>query len=419
MKDLSGKKLLILGAYHSETEILKTARELGAYTIVTDNHTDWTQAPAKFEADEAWDISWTDMDTLKNQCEESGVDGVMAGFSERRICSAQRLSAIIGKPFYADGVDLGVICDKLRFKQACVDSGVSVPQKYVYGQPVTYPVIVKPADNGGSRGITVCHDDDQLQKAYELAMSYSDKGEVVIEQYITADEVMVYFTVHNGVAELSAMCDRYMHRFDKNITQLPVGYYFPSKYLNTFIVHNLEKYKTLSQNMGIRDGLIAFQAFAVGDDVIPFDPTYRLDGTMAYHITQHRNGINDAKMLITKSLTGSMGDDAAITAAARPAFDKPAFELPVLLTKGEIARISGMDAVKEMDEVVFIQQEIFAGDVMEKKADFSQILCRIHLCADDDGKLGAAVEKVYGLLDVRDTNGNDMIISRNTFSVGQ
>ncbi len=419
MENVSGKKLLILGAYHSETEILKTARELGVYTIVTDNHTDWTQAPAKFEADEAWDISWTDMEALKKQCEKTGVDGVMAGFSERRICSAQQLSTIIGKPFYADGVDLGVICDKLRFKQACIDSGVTVPRRYIYGQPIDYPVIVKPADNGGSRGITVCYDDAQLQKAYALAMSNSDKQEVVIEQYITADEVMVYFTVHNGIAELSAMCDRYMHRFDKNITQLPVGYYFPSKHLQTFVKHNLEKYKTLIADMGIRDGLIAFQAFAVGQDVIPFDPTYRLDGTMAYHIIEHRNGINDAKMLITKSLTGSMGDDAAITAAAQPLFDKPAFQLPVLLTEGRIARITGMDEVKAMDEVVFIQQEIFVGDIMEKKADFCQILCRIHICADDDERIRNAVEKIYATLDVRDTDGNDMIISRSTFSVGQ
>ena len=49
------------------------------------------------------------------------------------------------------GADLAVICDKLKFKEACIKSGVSVAKAYKYGDDITYPVIVKPADNGGSR----------------------------------------------------------------------------------------------------------------------------------------------------------------------------------------------------------------------------------------------------------------------------
>lgn len=54
--NLTGKKLLILGATAGEISLVKRAQKYGIYVIVTDNHTDYTLAPAKNVADEAWDI---------------------------------------------------------------------------------------------------------------------------------------------------------------------------------------------------------------------------------------------------------------------------------------------------------------------------------------------------------------------------
>ena len=227
---------------------------------------------------------------------------------------------------------------------------------------------------------------------------------------------MVYFTVHNGTATLSAMCDRYMHRFHDNITQLPVGYYFPSKYLGVFVEHNLEKFRTLIKNLGISDGLIAFQSFVRGNDVMPFDPTYRLDGTMAYHMVEHRNGINVVELLIRKSLTGSMGDDAEIQRLENPYFTAPAFELPILLGKGTITRVEGLEEVEAMPDVVYVsKRDKVLGAVMENAADFTQMLCRVHICAENDAEIQRDVQEIYSRIKVFDENGRDMVIWRNAF----
>ena len=410
--DIKGKKLLVLGAYASETEIINEAHKMGLIVIVTDNHENWNDAPAKLMADEAWNVSWSDIDALRKKCKDENVDGIMAGFSERRIHFAQELSEILGKPFYANGTKLNVIIDKILFKQACIDSGVTVPKAYRYGDEIEFPVIVKPADNGGSRGITVCHRQEEFDAAYQKALDASDNKTVVIEQYIVADEIMVYFTVHNGIADVSAMCDRYMHHFGTDITQLPIGYYYPSKHLEVFMKYNLEKFRKLIRNLGIRNGLIAFQSFVVGNDVIPFDPTYRLDGTMTYHICEAITGSNVLSMLIRHSLTGRMGDDLSITKIEQPRFDKVGFELPILLRKGVIKKISGFDEVKHLKPVIHVYQGHFEGETMTKVADFSQILCRIHLVANDIQEIKASVRKIYELLRVYDEKGEDMIICR-------
>lgn len=410
--DLKGKKLLILGAYNTEIEIVKAAKEMGVYTIVTDNNTDWTKAPAKYVANEAWDISWSDIDTLTKMCIEYNVDGCIAGFSEKRVQSAKELSLKMKYTFYADGSDLATISDKLKFKEACIKSGITVPKAYKYNDDIIYPVIVKPADNGGSRGITICYTKEELDEAYEKAMQSSDSGRVLIEEYITADEVMIYYTVHNGQCTLSAMCDRIMAKFDSKITQLPIGYYYPSKYLNLFKRNCDVKFQKLIMNLGIKNGLIAFQAFYFQDNFIPFDPTYRLDGTMTYRLTEHINNSNVLKMMIRYSLTGSMGDSNKIAKIEKPNIDKIGFQLPILLTQGKISKIVGMDKISKMESVFFINKRMQIGDICDKYADFSQIFCRIHLCVDDENTLVDTIEKIYETVDVLDENGDSMVIGR-------
>lgn len=411
-EELKGKKLLVLGAYSTEIEIVNAAKEMGIYTITTDNHDNWKDAPAKYKSDEAWNISWSDIGALREKCILARVDGIMAGFSENRVYQAEQLSRTIGKPFYTNGSDLNVIIDKLKFKQACIDADVTVPKKYDIQDEVEYPVIVKPADNGGSRGITICYNDDELRIAYEKAIGFSDSKAVVIEEYIVADDIMVFFHVHNGKTELSAICDRIMCRFDEKITQLPVGYMYPSKYLSIFKKYNLDNFKRLISNLNIQNGLIAFQSFVRGTDVIPFDPTYRLDGTTSYHITEKCTGMNSLKMLISYSLTGKMGDDSYIQEHESPDFKKYCFQLPVLLKNGTISQIEGLDVINRMKDVILVRQSHFIGDELTKIADFSQMLCRVHIVTDSLAELKDDITRIFDTVKVFDENGNDMILYR-------
>ncbi len=415
--NLSGKKLLILGAYKTEIEIINCARKMGIYTVVTDNHTNWEEAPAKFVADEAWDISWSNIESLSKKCYEESIDGVMAGFSEKRVANAQKLSRKINKPFYTDGADLDTILNKGSFKTACQQAGIDVAKHYDENDVIQYPVIVKPTDNGGSRGISICYTSHDLEEGIINAKNNSESGCIEIEEYIVADEVMIYYVVHNGIATLSAMCDRYMHSFDKKITQLPVGYKYPSKHLTLFKEKHDKNFQRLIHNLGIQNGLIAFQSFVNDTRVIPFDPTYRLDGTMAYHSTESINDSNVLQMLITYSLTGTMGNDDEISSKENPEFKKIAFELPVLLGKGMIHETTPINSYYDVNDVIFVHQGHDTGDTMNLSADFSQILCRIQLVADNEDDLETKLSELNSKIIAKSDNGEDMVLYRNPFAL--
>lgn len=412
-RDFSGKTLLVLGAYSTERQIVECAQRMGIKVVVTDNHTDWKQAPAKYIADEAWNISWSEIDVLAEMCRQSGIDGVMAGFSERRVACAERLCQVLGLPFYSEGADTATIFDKAKFRKACQEAGVDVVRSYEQGEKVDFPVIVKPSDNGGSKGISICWNEDELAEGLAKAKGNSDAGVAVIEEYVVADEVMIYYVVHNGIPTLSAMCDRYMKSFDPRITQLPIGYRFPSKHLAAFEKRHDEGFKRLIKSLGIRNGLIAFQSFAKDGRVIPFDPTFRLDGTMAYEATKALNDSSALEMLISCSLTGSMGDDLSIERKEDPDFDRIAFELPVLLGRGELARYEGFDEVGSIDGVYFSFSNAKVGDVMSHPADFSQMLCRVQLLARDERDLETKLDTVFGTIVAEDPSSHDMVLYRN------
>ena len=176
MTQLQGKKLLILGATAGETTLVKRAQKLGVYVIVTDYNTDYALSPAKYIADECWDISWSDIDTLEKLSRENEIDGVLAGYSEFRVENMIKLCKRLNLPCYINDEQLEITRDKIKFKDCCRKYGVPVVKEYASIDEVDeYPVIVKPTDRAGSIGISIAYNFEELEKAYQYAVNTSAK----------------------------------------------------------------------------------------------------------------------------------------------------------------------------------------------------------------------------------------------------
>ena len=112
-RPFKNKKLLILGATPNEILVVKRAQELGAYVITTDYNKDYRLSPAKYVSDECWDISWSDIEELKQKCILSNVNAVVAGFSEIRVDNQIKLCRELGLPCYVNEEQLEITRDKI------------------------------------------------------------------------------------------------------------------------------------------------------------------------------------------------------------------------------------------------------------------------------------------------------------------
>jgi len=228
MDQLQGKKLLFLSGGALMCQIVKAAKEMGVYTIVTDMYIDHSVSPAKDISDEFWDISWNDTDALARKCRVVGVDGVFTGFSEFCVVAARRLCDALGLPFYATMEQIDITRDKAKFKQLCKKNGVQVVDDFIDERDIKYPAVVKPTDNAGSRGISVCYDETELKAGIEKALSFSQSSTYVLEPFLDKPEINVSYTIQDGVASLSCMSDAQAGAQKYGQIKMTDGWLFPS-----------------------------------------------------------------------------------------------------------------------------------------------------------------------------------------------
>lgn len=190
MKSLKGKRLLISGGPALACDIVEKARQLGIYTIVTDWYPD---SPAKRIADESHMVSTADIDAMVELAKQCKVDGVITSFIDSNLHNVREVCELLNLPFYATKEQLDVTMNKVRFKELCRKHDVPVVEEFRLDQSlcredldtISYPVLLKPADSSGSRGIVVCKNEEELVRGYGHALA-SSTSQVVITERVTA-----------------------------------------------------------------------------------------------------------------------------------------------------------------------------------------------------------------------------------------
>ncbi len=412
--NLSGKKLLVLGANPETAGLVKKANELGIYTIVTDYD---PKAYAKQFASEPLNINAIDLDALYDYAVQKKIDGVLVGVAESLLPTYQKLCKKLGFPCYAEPEILELMVDKKRFKDTCRKYNVPVVEEYQIDytdesalSQVKLPVVVKPVDSCSSKGISVCHTYDELKKGIEKALSFSNSNQLLIEKYMTGEEVIVYYTFQNGTPILTAMCDRYTNKEQKGVAQLPTAYIYPSRHLKKYMEETDEYVKKMFIDLGVQHGTTFIQSFIDEDGAVRFyEPGYRLNGAQEHYIVNAITGIDVKEMMINFALTGVMSNED-ISLKAQPMFPKWGCKLSPLVKTGRIAKMTGLEEISKMPEVVSVNPSYAEGDTVTGIGTLKQIICRFFVVADTKQELKEAIGKIYETFIVEDDSGNSMFL---------
>jgi len=165
--DLRGKKLLILGGTLLSCEIIKQAKKQGAFIVVTDYLED---SPGKKIADKSFLISTTDVEAVVDLIRNEKIDGVLTGFIDLLLPYYVEICEKANIPCYATKEQIDITTNKTKFKELCRSFDVPVVEEYDIKYPFTkgdikhleYPVLIKPVDNSGARGVFICKNCDEL-----------------------------------------------------------------------------------------------------------------------------------------------------------------------------------------------------------------------------------------------------------------
>lgn len=203
-KNLKGMRLLVMGGMRISCEIIQKAQELGVIVGVADYNT-VADSPGKQIANEHYEVNITDVDAVVELIKKEKFDGVFVGFNDMllpyyaEICSKANLHC------YGTKEQFDILINKDKYKSLCREFNVPTIEEYSIGDStIEYPVLVKPCDSSGSRGITICHNAEELKVAYDKALNASKSKRALIERYMDGREVTVFwvFKTENTILQV-------------------------------------------------------------------------------------------------------------------------------------------------------------------------------------------------------------------------
>lgn len=410
------KKILILGGITHMLDVVNTAKQMGLFTIVCDYS---KTSPAKLIADKSYDVSTVDIDSLEKIAIENKIDAVFAGFEDLNTWNALELCKRLNLPFYATHDQLFTTSNKANFKEICRKANVPTVPEYNFHSldeidnipSEAYPVIIKPVDNYGSKGITVCNNKAELQSAYLKAVSFSKTKSVIVEHFVKGYGVEMYYTIVDGHAYLSAMTDRYVVEQEGGVPPLPTATVFPSKHLNWYCNNMDLKMQNLIRLMNIKNGLVLFQAVLENSQIYVYEMAYRLTGEQHYQIIKKETNVDLMRFMIDLSL-GNDVRNYKIEKYGLNCLPYPACNYAILLKRGKIAEIKGMKEILDLPEVISYVQTLFVGSEVSTIGNYGQIVLRLNIVADSQKRLLQVLDIINSKFEVISEQGEDMVLTR-------
>lgn len=186
-------KIAVLGANYQYLSFYKQAKALG-YEIISfgrkaDDHICATLA------DKFYDISFTEKERILEICKQEGVQGVTSFLIESALPYVYYISRGLGVPCNSEECE-ALTKNKYTMREQLLKDKVSIPAYcavHSADEPhnIPFPIIVKPSDSGGSRGITLVHNNSELTNAIHRALEWSPSKTALLEQFIEGREFSV------------------------------------------------------------------------------------------------------------------------------------------------------------------------------------------------------------------------------------
>ena len=228
------KKLLILGGSRYILPIIKSAHKLGVYVITCDYLPD--NIAHKY-SDKYCNVSIIDKEAVLNLAKEKKIDGIMSFACDPGVETAAYVAEKLGLPSCGPYESVCILQNKGKFRKFLEENGFNVPMSRVYNDIETakkdvklfqWPIIVKPTDSAGSKGVTRVDNENDLKESIENALKFSHNHEFIIEEFLEkkgCSSDCDCFSVDGKLKFVSFSAQR----FDKNAINpyVPAGFSWP------------------------------------------------------------------------------------------------------------------------------------------------------------------------------------------------
>lgn len=295
------KTLLILVAGESNLPFIQAAKKIGIHVITCDNNT--SNSGHKI-ADENLFIDVYDHDSIIKAVKEKNIDGVMSFVSAHGLNTASIISEYYNLRGYTQST-LKTLLYKDLFRDFLSSNNFTYPLYQCVNnfdeidlEQLTYPIIIKPTDSGGSQGVIKINNENELYLNFQKTKSFSDSKKVIIEEFIEGEALINGDCLIYSGEIICNMVGDYIYDNETNKV-LPIATVFPAKQdLSAVLKQISEIIKTLK----IPDGIVNFEAIIKNNIPYIVEINPRPSGNYIWKLMAYKYGIDIPDFLIKNHL---------------------------------------------------------------------------------------------------------------------
>ncbi len=312
---MTSKKLLILGGGHAEIPMIKAAKELGWYVITTGNNRDGLGHPY---ADKTVFADFSDKEAMLELARAEGVQAVCSGCNDFSLLSTVYVSEKLELPGHDSYATSLEIHHKDKYRALATRLGIPTPRALVVpkktdatgtdfatGQEcadfdkaiasLTFPIIVKPVDLTGGKGIHRANNPEEARTAYKDACSRTRQDHIVVEEFVTGTNHGFSAMLVKGKVAF-AFADNEQYFMNKYMVS---GANSPSTSSNETLAKLRNYCERIASDLHLVDGILHIQYIEKADGTpVIIEICRRAPGDLYIKFVQYATGIDYPKFIV-------------------------------------------------------------------------------------------------------------------------
>ena len=298
---MSNRKLLLLGGSHAEITLIKAAQALGWFVITTGNNRDGLGHPY---ADKTVFADFSDKDAMLELARAEGVTAVCSGCNDFALLSTVYVCERLGLPGHDSYATSLEIHHKDKYRALAAKLGIPTPRAMVVRSAqefeaavggLVFPIIVKPVDLTGGKGIHRAANADEARAAYRDAVSRTREDHVVVEEFVQGTNHGFSAMLVKGKVAF-AFADNEQYYINKYMVS---GANTPSTTSASGLAKLRDYSERIARELNLVDGILHIQYIERADGTpVIIEICRRPPGDLYIKFVQYATGIDYPKFIV-------------------------------------------------------------------------------------------------------------------------
>lgn len=366
-KQYAGKRALVLGASKWQVPLIKQAQSMGLEVVATDMN---PNAVGLKIADFGEVVDILDVNANTEIAIEYNVDAIMTDQTDY----AMNVVAIVASRLAIPGPTIQVAkncTNKRLMRERTSARNIPNPRFRIAenlvdalsaAADIGFPLIIKPPDNQGSRGVFKIDDQKQLIDLFSDSVQHSRDGLILVEEYIQGTEVTVEGFVANGKLHTLAISEK-KHTPPPRIIAMNLD--FPPSFPKSTIEKIKQTASDVASALGMTNGPYHGEYIVNDNGIFLIEAAYRGGGSgTSSHIVPAVSGVN----ILEKLVDVSLGYDVKI----EPIRNDACILKFLQFKPGHVKKITGLEKAVQVSGVQLFEINYQDGEIMPSVTDDSK-----------------------------------------------